>query len=473
MSIPWEQANATSPPPPATVQAQPAASSTQMELNREEVRLATFDNENWDVPFLNKGKLAQIGFYYIGPQDTVKCQYCKVEIGKWEPDDDCFTEHSRWSPSCPLLRRQQTDNVPIDAEELNQILPPITYDTCGLSGGGVLIRPNAYAERSFTPSAENEQSSTVSSSRSTPESVGEASSISPFQFSSPALSPPTMSPLDNHVPAPMLATMNQMYSASPMGNSSSNYFNPVTTPHLEIEANRLKTFKEWPINLKMRPAELSDAGFFYTGMGDRVQCFSCAGGLKNWEEDDVAWEQHALWYPNCDYLKLIRGQKYIDAVQAIHRQKQEQQSQSSSGGEDEEEQAGEDTTLGAGDVSAASVSRDEVPCLLRRTRDSTPGASSSSLSANREVRKTRSRKHGSSTHPEADLKSAEAILAAKSAKPSEVPETKLCKICYECEFNTAFIPCGHVVACAKCASAVTTCPMCREPFDSVTRIYFS
>lgn len=453
-----------------------AGASSQSDLNREDARLVTFENDNWDVQFLNKRKLAQIGFYYIGPQDTVKCYFCKVEIGKWEQDDDCFTEHSRWSPSCPLLRRQQTDNVPIDAEQLNQVLPPITYDTCGINGGGVMIRPNAYAERSFTPAADNEltntntTSSSPSSMRSSPTSLEEMSTSrrsSPFRFTEGGgpVSAPMMMPAEPQSNgAPMLATMNQLYTGSTMGGSPT-YFNPLTTPHLEIEANRLRTFKEWPIQLKMKPIELSDAGFFYTGMGDRVQCHSCGGGLKNWEDDDVAWEQHALWYPNCDYMKLIKGQKYIEEVQAIHRRKQQQENGSSQG-EDEAVENSEDESL-----ESLSEGAEAAP---RRQRDAMPSTSRAASSATaQKIARRRLSKMGSGSHPESDPCSPAAMLAARSGKASEVPETKLCKICYECEFNTAFIPCGHVVACAKCASAVTTCPMCREPFDSVTRIYFS
>lgn len=476
MSAPTEQASAdVNPAANATAAAQASATTSsrpQLDLNREDVRLQTFENESWDVPFLNTSQLAQIGFYYIGPQDTVRCHFCRVEIGKWEPDDHCFTEHSRWSPSCPLLRRQQTDNVPIDAEALNQILPPITYDTCGVRGGGVLIRPNAYAERSFTPSAENELSSTESSARTSPERLEGAGSTSPLRFSAAAAQSVPAPAMDNHPAAAAPFPMQMMFSSG-MGAVSPSSFNPVTMPHLEIEANRLKTFKEWPINLKMKPVELSDAGFFYTGMGDRVQCFSCGGGLKNWEDEDVAWEQHALWYPNCEYMKLIRGQKYIDAVQAIHRQKQQQEQ---NGEEDEEEEVqsseGDEESVTSGS-SSTIAGADEGPRRSAGVRQRTPVASTSTSGGHGLARKMARRTQASGSHPEADLESAHAILAAKSAKPSEVPETKLCKICYECEFNTAFIPCGHVVACAKCASAVTACPMCREPFDSVTRIYFS
>jgi hypothetical protein len=52
--------------------------------------------------------------------------------------------------------------------------------------------------------------------------------------------------------------------------------------------------------LKQRPQELSDAGFYYSGKGDRVCCFSCGGGLKDWEEGDNPWEQHAISYGNSE-----------------------------------------------------------------------------------------------------------------------------------------------------------------------------
>lgn len=434
------------------------------ELNKEESRLKTFDNPNWNVPFLDKRKLAQIGLYYLGTQDVVKCKFCKVEIGKWEQDDDCFTEHYRWSSNCPLLRRHPTDNVPIDADALDRILPPVTYDTCGPSGGA-MRRPNAYAERSFTPNFDNEQAS-GSSSASDDET--------------PFAAPPVT--FDSDVtPAEQSISSYSAYSGN--YNSASipappSFYNVYTTPHLEIEANRLKTFKEWPINLKMKPRELSDAGFFYTGMGDRVQCFSCGGGLKNWEDDDVALEQHALWYGNCEYLKLIKGQKYIDAVLEKHKRLQER-NENEEGDEESEEVEEEDDEEQLGATSSSAVvepMRRATEVGLRNTNsdrltaEEESSSSSGTTKKRKKLQKSSRASRNCDAHPESDLRNAE--MGATSPK-SEVPESKTCKICFECEFNTAFIPCGHVVACAKCASAVTKCPMCREPFDSVTRIYFS
>ena len=42
----------------------------------------------------------------------------------------------------------------------------------------------------------------------------------------------------------------------------------------KIEAERLKTFETWPISF-IRPADLANAGFVYTGRGDCVRCVFC------------------------------------------------------------------------------------------------------------------------------------------------------------------------------------------------------
>lgn len=85
-------------------------------------------------------------------------------------------------------------------------------------------------------------------------------------------------------------------------------------PDYSEKSTRLETFDEWLEEMREKPRQLSEAGFFFTQKEDRVICFCCGGGLYNWIKDDDPWEQHALWYPNCDYVRLIKGQKFIDAV---------------------------------------------------------------------------------------------------------------------------------------------------------------
>lgn len=85
-------------------------------------------------------------------------------------------------------------------------------------------------------------------------------------------------------------------------------------PEYVIERARLRSFDEWPKVLKQTPEQLSAAGFFYTQREDRVICFCCGGGIRAWEEHDDPWEQHALHYGKCDYLKLMKGPEYVASV---------------------------------------------------------------------------------------------------------------------------------------------------------------
>lgn len=55
-----------------------------------------------------------------------------------------------------------------------------------------------------------------------------------------------------------------------------------------IYDNRILSFAEWPKCMKQKPADLADAGFFYTGKGDQTLCFHCGGGLKDWEVGKIA-----------------------------------------------------------------------------------------------------------------------------------------------------------------------------------------
>lgn len=85
-------------------------------------------------------------------------------------------------------------------------------------------------------------------------------------------------------------------------------------PEYYIEGARLQSFDGWPKTMKQTGEQLSAAGFFYTHKEDRVICFCCGGGLYKWEEHDEAWEQHALHHGECDYVRVMKGSKYVASV---------------------------------------------------------------------------------------------------------------------------------------------------------------
>jgi len=103
---------------------------------------------------------------------------------------------------------------------------------------------------------------------------------------------------------------------------------------------RLKSFDKCLIKLKQDIHTLCDAGFFYigkmtilynintihlfishtnvdlfflgNGTNDQMLCFYCSQGLKDWEENDEPWTEHARWSKNCSYMLLNKGKNFVD-----------------------------------------------------------------------------------------------------------------------------------------------------------------
>ncbi|XP_070003777.1 E3 ubiquitin-protein ligase SP1 isoform X1 [Nicotiana sylvestris] len=47
----------------------------------------------------------------------------------------------------------------------------------------------------------------------------------------------------------------------------------------------------------------------------------------------------------------------------------------------------------------------------------------------------------------------------------------LCVICLEQEYNSVFVPCGHMCCCMTCSSHLTNCPLCRRRIDQVVKTF--
>lgn len=190
----------------------PAASSTKSQiagLNREDNRLKTF--EKWNVAYIDKHLLAMLGFYYYGPGDMVKCYFCGVEIGMWEEGDDVLMDHKRWSPSCNLIRRNETNNVPINEALLNRTLPP------------------APAPASF---ASVEPSSTVSEG-----SIDDVHMYQHQLYGQGGIEAVLRGSLTLSSPRPTLSHPDH--------------------PEFAVEAKRLETYGDWPKTMRQKPKQVS------------------------------------------------------------------------------------------------------------------------------------------------------------------------------------------------------------------------
>ncbi|GBP70942.1 E3 ubiquitin-protein ligase IAP-3 [Eumeta japonica] len=105
--------------------------------------------------------------------------------------------------------------------------------------------------------------------------------------------------------------MNTTYQESNKNND--HVCNPAY-PQYATTSARLITFKEWPKSLPVKPEDLADAGFFYTGRSDKTLCFYCGGGLRDWKDNDNPWEEHAVWFARCKFLLLVKGNEYVQRV---------------------------------------------------------------------------------------------------------------------------------------------------------------
>ena len=74
-----------------------------------EKREQTFVDLSWSahVNFTSPSfdKIAEAGFYYTGEADCVSCFWCSLGLNCWDPGDDPWREHARFSPRCPWLLR--------------------------------------------------------------------------------------------------------------------------------------------------------------------------------------------------------------------------------------------------------------------------------------------------------------------------------------------------------------------------------
>lgn len=51
-----------------------------------------------------------------------------------------------------------------------------------------------------------------------------------------------------------------------------------------------------------------------------MRCFYCDMGLRHWEPGDDPWEEHARWYPRCNYMITTKGEEYIRQIQDKYNQ---------------------------------------------------------------------------------------------------------------------------------------------------------
>ncbi|XP_046876588.1 baculoviral IAP repeat-containing protein 2 [Hypomesus transpacificus] len=70
------------------------------------------------------------------------------------------------------------------------------------------------------------------------------------------------------------------------------------------ELFRFSTFARFPAS-GVTERSLARAGWFYTGVGDRVQCFRCNVTTEGWQAGDCPTERHRQLSPSCSFIQSL------------------------------------------------------------------------------------------------------------------------------------------------------------------------
>lgn len=73
------------------------------------------------------------------------------------------------------------------------------------------------------------------------------------------------------------------------------------------ELYRMSTYSTFPAGVPVSERSLARAGFYYTGVNDKVKCFCCGLMLDNWKQGDKPIEKHRKLYPSCSFVQSLNS----------------------------------------------------------------------------------------------------------------------------------------------------------------------
>jgi hypothetical protein len=202
-------------------------------------------------------------------------------------------------------------------------------------------------------------------------------------------------------------------------------------------------------------------------------CFSCDGGLTNWDPTDDPWTEHAKWFDKCPYLNLKKSKTFIEYA-----------------GRDQSQPLGSNNT----DISFTNLPQfSEVPTnnsllvqepIVTATETTTATATAKAKPTTTAETKIEKLKFpdsvaklpdsGYSSPENSDDDSKKSLNSKKLIEENErLKDEQSCRVCYNEESNILFLPCRHLVTCPTCAASVANCPVCRSPIEQTVQVFKS
>lgn len=388
----------------------------------ENKRLRTFTS--WPISHITPGELAKAGFFYTNEEDKVQCAFCSGTLSRWQLGEDPMVEHRRHFPRCPYVeRRKLTRRGSFDTSSSSS---PDDEDVVGYLPLPK-VAENARLKQRVVPNLPNDEISNE------------------------------LGIMSNEPARPEYATLE----------------------------SRVSTFRnKWPSNLSQSAEELAEAGFYYCGYSDQVECFFCAGSLNGWAAEDQPWEEHARWFDYCPHVRRVKG---VDWVRRVVR---DMQPASHSPNEQDRLHINIVNAICPPELDIISSVKKEgyldidiYKAIERRARTTTAKKFLSPAELIEEINSIKHpytsneamRRHscsiGSSCTTSSEDISEESSKENGQNSPQSSSSIPQCKICMDLDVAIVFLPCGHLVSCAMCAPAMKICPVCRELIRGTVKAY--
>ncbi|OWF56464.1 Baculoviral IAP repeat-containing protein 7-A [Mizuhopecten yessoensis] len=507
-------------------------------------RLATFFSFPFTSP-VSTTSLAESGFHYTGNKDEVACHRCLLRYSGWQRQDNPMAIHITMSPNCTFVLKANDEvcngshcnfsvgdvspqekiecnggaiGGPLDGA-MNKTKGLIKQDktVSGQQSSTVSYRetddslfatrnanfPHKVIDSNLTPSSDTITSSTSQTltnehsvaefdalSQNIPDRLTgghsaqplvhtnrpETDSLEPEIHRSGEDIPNTIR--TGHAPVNNLETNHDISSQA---SQALNAVNP-RYPQFAVLAVRFTSYKNWPTHLRQKPEELAKAGLFYEGTSDYVRCFYCAGGLREWEPEDDPFIEHARWFPFCEFMRLIKDDQFIMAVQAGTIKAAPQEQSQKLEAPKMKYSFDEPAVLSVMEMGYNEETIAKAIELFSKRQGKTLSAEIL-LSLVWEIVENdgvvSDEEHGSRAnenvpdvlHGEVDDKNRDNGVSFGESRVEDVVQLqeenqalrdrKTCKVCLDEEASIVFLPCGHLVTCPMCASALRKCPICR------------